>query len=65
MEYESVGGFVAMDIELQAPLFRLGFIGGTEYADIPDAHQDSCLASKCTVDGEAHRAVDSSSRVVT
>ena len=37
MEYESVGGFVAMDIELQAPLFRLGFIGGTEYADIPDA----------------------------
>ena len=37
MEYEAAGGFVAMDIELQAPLFRLGFLGGTEYADLPDS----------------------------
>lgn len=37
MEYEAGGAFVALDMDLQAPLFRIGFLGGTEYADLPDA----------------------------
>ena len=37
METDSMGGaFVALDMDLQAPLFRVGIIGGTEYADLPD-----------------------------
>ena len=36
MDTDAYGGFVALDVELTTPLFRLGLLGGTQYADIAD-----------------------------
>jgi len=34
MDTDSYGGFVSLDVETLKPIFRLGFLGGTQYADL-------------------------------
>ena len=36
METDAYGGFIAIDVEAISCLFRVGVIGGTQYADIAD-----------------------------
>ena len=37
MDSDAYSAYVTMDVDLMAPLFRIGLLGGTQYADMEDA----------------------------
>lgn len=37
MDFDSYAPFIAVDVDLETPLFRFGLVGGTQYADMEDA----------------------------
>eukprot|EP00965_Chrysotila_dentata_P200588 6180057-Pleurochrysis_carterae.AAC.1 len=45
MEADAYSSFISVDMELSTPLFSIGFINGTQYADLEDALVATSTAS--------------------